>query len=138
MPHPTQPRPFYKQAQTWPFQLHSLGESPKDIAGKPESKYLYLLIKLYMSHLYNYSYTLEIEDNNKQQLLHLGNHMDGERSRCTVHINSTSTSHQLQASLNIGMIIYKLYTNSCMRAQLVLLMNCGNLLEYRGIQKSVA
>jgi len=81
-----------------------LGESPKDIAGKTESKYLYLLIKLYMSHLHKYSYSLEIEDNNKQQLLHLDNHMDGERrSRCTVHINSTSTSHQLQASLNILM-----------------------------------
>jgi len=67
MPHPIQPRPFYKhvQAQTWPFQLHSLGESPKDIAGKTESKYLYLLIKLYMSHLYNYTYSLKIEDKNK-------------------------------------------------------------------------
>jgi len=52
-----------------------LGESPKDIAAKAESKYPYLLIKIYMSLLHNYSYSLEIEDNNKQQLLHLDNHI---------------------------------------------------------------
>jgi len=43
-------------------------------------------------HLYNYSYSLEIEDKNKQQLLHLDNHMDGVDAQYTstpqvLHIN---------------------------------------------------
>ena len=63
---PNRTKVSLQQAQTWPFQLHFLGESLKDIAGKAESnrdKYLCLLIKLYMSYLY-----ILLEDGKQEQV----------------------------------------------------------------------